>query len=265
MTGTGSYAMYKAKQEAENAPTKPSISLETGSSDSMTKIVVTSEKETIDQVQYYWNDETPKTISGNSRKYIEQETPILSGTNILHVIATNSAGQISSYDEEMTRDSDISIQFEVSGSNIKIKLEGQSDIQYITYRWDDEAETKLDINQKTSEQEIETQKGLHTLTVTAVDVNNTQEVKEQEINGVMKPEVNITTDGSSNFVITASDENGLKKVEFIINETEKYMLNLDGRTTLNYSYPLHDGENKIEVTVYNENDVYTTFKAKLTK
>ena len=47
--------------------------------------------------------------------------------------------------------------------------------------------------------------------------------------------------------------------------TEKNRLTLDGRTELEYTYPLHDGENKLEVTVYNVNDVSETSRVKLTK
>ena len=43
------------------------------------------------------------------------------------------------------------------------------------------------------------------------------------------------------------------------------MLNLDGRKELEYKYPLHDGENKLEVTVYNENDLTETFRAMFNK
>ena len=54
-------------------------------------------------------------------------------------------------------------------------------------------------------------------------------------------------------------------MEFIINENEKYMLNLDGRTELDYAYPLHDGENKLEVRVYNVNDISEVSKVLLNK
>ena len=122
-----------------------------------------------------------------------------------------------------------------------------------------------------TEQTIEIPKGLHTLTVIVVDINNKTETKEQEVKGVTKPTLNVTTDGSANFVINASDEEGIKRVEFIINETEKYALDLDKvysidqRKEFQYSYPLHDGENKLEVTVYNESGVSETFKALVRK
>ena len=140
----------------------------------------------------------------------------------------------------------------------------------MTYRWDEEEETKVDINNSQIEQTIEIPKGLHTLTVIVVDQNNKTEKKEQEVKGVTKPKLEVTTDGLA-FFIKASDDQGLTKVEFIINGTQKFRLDLKAELSLEerkqfeYQYPLQDGENKLEVTVYNESDVTETFKARFNK
>ena len=155
--------------------------------------------------------------------------------------------------------------------NVTIKAEGNEQLSYLTYRWDEQEETKVEINDVSVEQSISVPSGLHTLTVVVVDINNKTEIKEQEVKGVSKPKVEITTDGSSNFIIKASDEEGIKKVEFIINETDKNRINLDQvlpieeRKSFEYSYPLHEGENKLEVRVYNESDVSEVFKALVRK
>ena len=81
----------------------------------------------------------------------------------------------------------------------------------MTYRWDEDEETKIDINDTSIETSIEIPKGLHTLTLIAVDENNKSETIEQEVNGVTRPNLLVTTDGSSNFIIKASDEQGIKK------------------------------------------------------
>ena len=95
-------------------------------------------------------------------------------------------------------------------------------------------------------------------------MSNNTETKEQEVNGVTKPKLDITTDGSDNFIINVSDEQGLEKLEIVING-EKYRLKLDGRKELEYKYPIRDGENKLEVTVYNQSNVTQTKKVKVTK
>ena len=103
-------------------------------------------------------------------------------------------------------------------------------------------------------------------------VNNKTETTEQKVKGVQRPKVEVTTDGSENFIIKASDEEGIKTVEFIINETDKNVLHLDQkwpsldeRKEFEYSYPLHDGENKLEVRVYNESGISEVFKALVRK
>lgn len=122
-----------------------------------------------------------------------------------------------------------------------------------------------------TEQTIEAPKGTHTLTVVMVDINNKTETKTQEVKGVTKPKVEITTDGSANFIINASDEEGIKKVEFVINKEEQYVLNLDQvlpleqRKEFQYSYPLKDGENNLKVIVYNESNISETYEVVVRK
>lgn len=261
MIGTGSYSMYQDSKAS--SLTKPPIFVEETSETELTLRI--QHDKALSKITYNWNNEEEKTIESNGKKNIEQKIEIPTGTNILNIYASDVNGQETRYQREYTLQGEVSIDFEVVGNNIKIKAEGKNEISYLTYRWDEEEETKIDINNITTEQIIEIPKGLHKLTVIVVDINNNTETKEQEINGVTKPKLEVTTDGSANFIIKASDEQGLKKVEFIINGTEKYRLNLDGRKELEYAYPLHDGENKLEVTVYNQSDVTEKFKAKVTK
>ena len=46
-----------------------------------------------------------------------------------------------------------------------------NELQYMTYRWDEEEETRVDIENNEVEETIEIPKGLHTLTVIVVDIN----------------------------------------------------------------------------------------------
>lgn len=267
MIGSGSYSMYKELNK-EVANSKPVIYVEqTGQTQILLK--VTHDK-ALAKITYEWNDEGETEVPCNGKEEIETKIELPTGMNTLAVYASDVNGQEIQYKQVYTIQGDININIEPEGNNLKITANGKSELQYMTYRWDSEEETKVDINDQQIEQIIEIPKGLHTLTVIVVDKNNKTESMEQEVNGVTKPKLDVTTDGS-NFVIKASDEQGLKKVEFIINETEKYMLNLETQLSLEerkefeYAYPLHDGENKLEITVYNENDVTETFRALVNK
>ena len=265
---SGSYAMYQNSKFTGNS-SKPTIYIEETSATAVT-IQVSHNKE-LSKVSYYWNNQEPVEIDCSGKKKVEQKIELPTGKNTLTIKALDVNGLESETKKQYTIQGDISIELQVEGNNLKIKAEGNDQLSYLTYRWDEEEETRVEINNSTVEESISVPSGLHTLTVVVVDINNKTEKKEQEIKGVSKPEVEITTDGSANFIIKASDEEGIKKVEFIINETDKNRINLDQqlpieqRKTFEYAYPLHDGENKLEVRVYNESDVSEVFKAKVKK
>ena len=258
MVGKGSYSMFIDSKN--NKPiTKPTIYVEEVSETEI-KLQVTHDK-VLEKVTYNWNDEEPTEINVAGKKKIEETIQIPTGENTLNVYAVDVNGQEIPFQGIYTLQGDININLEVEGKNIKVLAEGKEQLSYMTYRWDDGDEEKIDINSLETEQLIEIPKGQHTLTVIVVDINNKTETKEQEVKGVTKPKLEVTTDGSSNFIIKASDKEGIKRVEFIINETEKYALDIDKvrpieeRKTFEYAYPLHDGENKLEVFVYNESGI----------
>lgn len=265
LIGTGSYSMYREAQDLL-AVVKPTIFVEETSEEQIT-LKITHNK-ALSKISYNWNSEEEIEIPCNGKKSIEQVIDIPTGTNVLNVYASDINGQEIRYPQTFTRIGNINIDIEADGNNLKITAEGKDELSYMTYRWDDEEETKIDINDTKTEQKIEVKKGNHTLTVIVVDVNNKTETKTKEIQGVTKPTLEVTTDGVENFVIKASDEQGLQKIEFIIygeDNTERKRLVLDGRTELEYKYPLHEGENKIEVTAYNLSDVTETRRVKVTK
>lgn len=262
LIGTGSYSMYKGSS-SEESKTKPVIYVETVSE---TEILIRIQHDkNLKEVNYQWNDEEPIQVPCDGKKQVEDKVKIPTGNNKLKVYAKDINGEEIEYQRLYDITGKITINIEPQGNNLKITAEGKNKLTYMTYRWDEEEEEKVEINENEKEVTIEIPKGLHTLTVIAVDENNNTETKEQEVKGVTRPKLNVTIDEANNLVIKASDEQGLTKVEFIINETEKYMLDLtkvyeiDERKEFEYSYQLHDGENKIEVTVYNENDVSETF------
>ncbi len=267
MISSGSYSMYKEATK-EVVGSKPVIYVEQ-TTETEILLKVSHDKE-LTKITYHWNDEGATEIATNGKKEIEARIEIPTGTNTLTVYASDINGEEIDYKKAYTVEGDININIEPEGNNLKITANGKNQLQYMTYRWDEEEETKVDINNSQIEQTIEIPKGLHTLTVIVVDQNNKTEKKEQEVKGVTKPKLEVTTDGLA-FFIKASDEQGLTKVEFIINETQKFRLDLKAELSLEerkqfeYQYPLQDGENKLEITVYNESDVTETFKARFNK
>ena len=269
LIGMGIYTMIKNGESVVQETEKPVISLE-NKTDTTLLLKVMHNTGTISQVYYNWNDGEQVSINGNSGKYVEQGIKIPSGNNTLYISVVDGNGQETTYEKQYELESNI--KFEVSGNKIKIIYEGDTTISYMTYRWDEEEEKTIEINDKTINQEIDALKGLHTLTVVVVDENNKTDTKIQRINGVSKPTLTIdSNEDNTKFVIHTSDEEELSKIEIILNnDTEnKYVINLADYHLKEFDYTLpidlQSGENTIEVTVYNVNEVTTVQNGRLLK
>lgn len=262
MIGTGSYSMYKNSQE-DLSKTKPTIHVEEIAEAAL--LLKVSHNKSLSKITYSWNGEEAIEVECNGEKEISQEIEIPKGTNILSIYASDINGQEVTYERQYTLQANVNINIEAEGNDLKVTVSGEDELSYMTYRWDDDEETKVDINDTKIEQKIEIPMGLHTLTVIVVDSNNQTTTKVQEVNGVTKPKLTVTLEGAENFVIKASDEQGLKRMELIIDGTKKYKADLSGKTEFEYKVPLKEGENKLEVTVYNVNDISETSKKKVTK
>lgn len=259
LASTASYAVYKSKfaNGAVIVSAKPEINISENNDGTLT--IAATHKSGIKSIVYSWNDGEEATIEGNNRINITENIEMPSGTNTLKVTATSVDGQSLLFEKEYTSNQGINIQLSVVDTSIKISVSGKDEISFITYKWDDEEEKRQDINATSGEAIIEIPGGQHTLTVIAVDINNNTETKTQEVKGVKKPDLQVTQDGA-NFIVKVSDETGLDKVEFVLNG-QGYRVRLEGATEKEFSYPLEDGENTLEVTVYNTNGATATFNA----
>ena len=263
LIGTGSYSMYKDSQE-KNTITKPQIVVEKTSED-MLVLKVTHDK-ALSELNYSWNEGEKIPINVNGRKNIEQAIELPTGSNTLDVYAKDINGQEITFKNMYNRESSITLNIdkEENGNDIVISASGKEQLSYLTYRWDDQEETKVDINNTKIEHTIEAIKGVHVLTVVVVDINNNTETKEMNIIGTKKPTLDIdVVDG--NFVIKGSDESGLDVVRFIINETDKKQVVLDGRTEFEIKYPISEGETRLDVTLYNKDGISENRKVKARK
>ena len=179
MIGTGSYAIYRDNEANNSEITKPVITEQLNEEGTAVVLTVTHDKE-IDRIEYSWNNGETQTITGNGRKYIEQEIEIPGGTNTLNVKAIDTQGQEISTQREFTTEEIINL---LSENKLKITAESETQIAYMTYRWDEEEEQRIDINAKTVDQEIDVPMGTHNITVILVDVNNETTTKEQKVMG----------------------------------------------------------------------------------
>ncbi len=121
------YAIYRKTVDKNNIPTKPSITEE--QKDSKTVLLKVTHDKAIDKIEYSWNEEEIKTITGNGRKYIEQEIEIPGGTNTLYVSVIDIEGQEIS--NEQTYETEEIIKMEINNGKVKVSAETETEISYM--------------------------------------------------------------------------------------------------------------------------------------
>ena len=258
--GSGSYALYKNDNMQNNSSmsvmSKPIISVEKVEGDQSTILLKATSDVGIKTLVYQWNDGKTTTLSGNSGKYLEQKIQIPSGSNVLNITVTDEQGEESTYSKKYELNSNIKLEATGNGK-IKITYSGDTEISYLTYRWDDQDETKIDINSNTISQEIDTLNGKHKLTIVVVDVNNNTETKVQETNGVSIPTIDIKfNEDKTAYVINVKDDVELKEVIITLDENDdkKYGQKLSGKE-FQFEIPLKSGDdNKMKIQVTNSDD-----------
>lgn len=256
--GSGSYSIYKNSSEGVTEE-KPGITLSEGSSENMVNLQITHNRE-LSKVEYNWNDEEKVSIDCSGKKKINEEIEKPKGTNTLSVYVSDINGIETTMSREYERDAGIQIDITAESNGIKVVAQSESQLKYMTYKWDDEEAQRVDINDTKIEQVIDIPKGLHEITIEVYNEYDQKQVKTQEVQGVTKPKLEVTTDGEY-FFIKASDEEGINRIEFIINETDKKKIDLykvrslEERKEFEYSYPLKQGENILEIRIYNESNV----------
>ena len=256
LIGTGAYSIYMNGKEQKVELVKPTIAIE-NKTDRLLLLKVMGQN-AITEISYKWNSGEETIVSGNNQKYVEKEIDIPLGKNTIYIVAKDEYGQEITYEREYVTQSNI--QLEVSGSKILVSYESDKEIAYMTYKWDDGEENIININNTIIDEKLDVIRGLHELTVKVVDIDNNEDVKVQTINGVSKPEIEISVDEArEHFVIKATDEQELEKMEIRLDQDDnkKFVLNLSEieaiKNELTYTFPieLHSGANIIEVTVYN--------------
>lgn len=231
--------------------TAPQISVETTEGQTSLNLKIAHNKK-IKEVKYSWNQENEQKIEGNGRKRIEEVIEIPEGRNTLYVTATDINDQSATYKKEY-KNGGIGISFDSANEKVKIIVQSTKVISYITYRWDENIENTVEVNDTKFEKEIETQKGTHTLTVVAVDENNKSEIAKKIVVGATRPTIDVTVEENEYYLIKVVDENELVKVE-IITEDGTDTLEATGKEFEHKVQLKSNNDNKMIIRAYNSNE-----------
>lgn len=269
ITSTAALSYYRSisgnyNNQLEISNKKPVITTEREDS-SRINIVVSHDKE-ISKVTYTLNDDEPVKIDGEGKNEINEEVNLPVGSSKIKIVATDLNGISSSREEAFEVEQKPIIKLERADPQIQLTTESTINIDYVSYYWDEDTENvqKYTINDKKNVTLIDIPEGTHVLNILAVDIDGNEAKASQTVKGVVKPNIEVITDGE-NFIIKASDSSGINKIEIKFNSNDTIVEEINKEKQYEKEIVLENGINKIIVTVYNENGLSETTKVKYTK
>ena len=256
--GQGSYAIYqdtitkekKNPGQNQTEEQKPEVSIDKQDNQ---VIIKASYAKGIQKIVYSWNNANEQTIQMQGKTQIEQTIELPVGNNKLNIKIVDMDGIEYPFEKEyITEDGKPTITFSVIENKIKIVVTGKESLTSVTYKWNNEAETVIELNPDnptTVETTIDIKKGLNNLTVIAIDAQNQRQEKSQEIKGVTKPNLQLLQDGGE-LIIRATDEEGIEKLEYVLNG-QGYRIRGNGAKLVEYRQKLAEGSNEISAQAFN--------------
>ncbi len=216
----------------------------------------------INTFSYNWKNSEQRTISEGATSFQEDIT-LPSSDNVLTITLEDETGRAITYSKEVILDGlDIvkpSISITKQATSIRIVVEDETAIDYMTYRIDDGAEIRIDKNNQddtTIEYALtEIDRGEHTIYVTAVDqAGNTNTEEQTVIVSSEAPEITELAIDQENGIlyIGVSDVDGIQSIEVNLNGA---IYNMDdiNQTEARFSLQLVEGTNTLSIKITNVN------------
>ena len=270
------YKIFRNSNKEETIG-EPSISLE-NTNEEVT--IIAKAEAGISKIIYQWNDEEENVKELGGRTKQEEKIDIPVGNNTLKVKIIDQLGQERETTESFTRagqeNSDkIKISLDVikegeEKGKLKILVTSELPIKYITYRWNEEEETKIETEEgeeNTSlETNIEVKRGKNSIIVFAEDMEGNNNSVENKYDGRLKPEFEVYREDNRLYMKITHDK-GFKKIEFNINGLEltydETKADYDSeKQTVEYYLNLQEGENYVKITAYSNEDTNDTYEGR---
>ncbi len=260
LIGQGSYAMYKQNEEKKKNETIPTIDITKVEDEKQAKITINHDK-AIANVIYKINDEDEKQLQVDGTNIIDKNIDLSVGTNYIEVTAIDINGKQQTSQTTIEVEEDLNIELSVIGNNIKIiASDTKEGMSYLTYKWNNEEEVRVDLQEDPYKIEVETQipVGQNTLQINAVNKENIVKTKEQPVKGIKKPEVTAYQEGEY-IVITVKDEEGIETIEHDLNGELLQTIEGGSQKELTYMQQIITGDNYVTVTVKSISGAETVF------
>lgn len=281
LLGSGIYGIYNNKKTEEKATKeKPTYATIDAVQDGEQVTIKVTHDKVIDKMIYSWNTSAERSVPGGGEKTLERTLDLPAGKNTLHIKVTDIDGVETSFEKEFTSESGLDIlnpviSIEVIDGNeedklkkLKITATDETALDFITYRWNDEEETKVEATEDNPTEislEIDILRGTNDITIVAVDSSNNTTTETKNFTALTKPEIVVSqsTDGST-LDITVTHENGIASIYYTLNGKEYQGTFDDSPTTVQFSQVLDSGYNIIDLTVKSVDDTETNFLGECT-
>ena len=260
------YAKDKINSVVE-ANAKPQVEINRNDEDNTIEINVQHIRN-ITKIVYRWNDEEETVLYGKNgeiSKNVSETIDLIGGKNTLSVGITEENGETVTYEKTYTAGNIPEIKLEAVSNGVKVIATSETTIDYISYNWDDGEEEKITVGDKNYEGTINAPRGQHTLKIEVVDTNNMKANKTQTVVGDTEPTLEIKpqyVDGKVAFVINASDDEKITKVEITHNGGEKQVIDVNDLTYKKDIIMTTGETNTLIVTVTNLNGLAKTSRVK---
>ena len=260
------YAKDKINSVVE-ANAKPQVEINRNDEDNTIEINVNHIRN-ITKIVYRWNDEEETVLygkNGESSKNVSETIDLIGGKNTLSVGITEENGETVTYEKTYTAGNIPEIKLEAVSNGVKVIATSETTIDYISYNWDDGEEKKITVGDKNYEGTINAPRGQHTLKIEVVDTNNMKANKTQTVVGDTEPTLEIKpqyVDGKVAFVINASDDEKITKVEITHNGGEKQVIDVNDLTYKKDIIMTTGETNTLIVKVTNLNGLAKTSRVK---
>ena len=262
MLGQGIYAVSRNinyNKMLENA--RPEISVE---QEGQYLRVQISHIKPISKIEYSWNNDEETIIDGKEKTNIMERIELPAGNNSFNMLVTDIDNKKSEFTKEYTIETGRDIQkpnidLNIVGNFIKLSVTDDTALSYITYRWNEDEEKRIEPEGNENakiEDSIEILKGKNTLTIIAVDSSNNTITKKEIFEGLTKPTIELYIDGDS-FVIFAKHEKGIEHMEYTLNG-QKVSVQIEPGPEMQYRQKLLDGYNYISVQAFSVDDTVAT-------
>ena len=263
LLSVGGYGYFKKnaekKQALANTPTQAKITIDQKDAEIAVKV---EHDKVIKEVFYNWDTEKERPIKCTGESTMEFTIPTVAGEHTLNIMVKDIDEVKSSVTEVISSSSgqdkimptiDMNIvTVEEDGETVKklkITAKDETAIDYVTYRWNSDEETKEDETDEEGKQiefNIDILKGNNSLLIVAYDKGGNEAHIQKDFSGVTKPTVNIVVAADKKSVdITCTHENGLKTIECSINEQVYNVEIEEGQKDATFNVPLEEGNNKL--------------------